>query len=195
MFEAGVWTTPCSNPEFENSLSPRNSNPGFGNSMFEPGLWGTLCWNPGFWFSPSPRRVRTLGSPRTLCSIPGLGELFVGTPGSGTPRPPPPSGSSNSGFGNSMFRQTSKSSWVGGMLHHRSAKGLRRGGPQPPPVFLEACRYQRKRLLMTSPCHKRRSGHTKLLYGGFLRRNKRKRRQRKKLSMKSSSSQGGLRGL
>ena len=113
---------------------PESSNPGFGNSMFEPGVWGTLCWNPGFWFSPSPQQFRTLGS-GTLCSNPGFGELYVGTPGSGTP-PPPPSGSSNPGFGNSMFRQNS----LGGMLHHRSAKGgLRRGAPTPP-LFLEACR-------------------------------------------------------
>ena len=83
---------------------PESSNPGFGNSMLEPGVWGTLCWNPGFWFSPSPREFE-----------PWVRELYVRTRGLGNsmlePRglellPPPPPGSSNPGFGNSMFRQT-----------------------------------------------------------------------------------------
>ena len=51
---------------------------GLGNSMLEPRVLVLLPF----------QGVRTLGS-ETLCSNPGFGELYVGTPGSGTPFPPP----------------------------------------------------------------------------------------------------------
>ena len=50
---------------------------GLGNSMLEPRVL----------VLPLPQGVRTLGS-GTLCSNPRFGELYVGTPGSGTPPPP-----------------------------------------------------------------------------------------------------------
>ena len=116
--------------------------------MFKPWGSGTLCSNPGFWNymfepwvrelyvrtrglensmfeprvrellpPPRPQRVRTLGS-GTRCSNPGFGELYAGTPGSGSPPPPRefepgfgnPMFKPGVKFGNSMFRQTSKSS-------------------------------------------------------------------------------------
>ena len=54
--------------------------------MFEPGVWGTML-EPRVLVLLPFEGVRTLGS-ETLCSNPGFGELYVGTPGSGTPSPP-----------------------------------------------------------------------------------------------------------
>ena len=56
--------------------------------MFEPGVWGTML-EPRVLVLLPFQGVRTLGS-ETLCSNPGFGGLYVGTPGSGTPSPPPP---------------------------------------------------------------------------------------------------------
>ena len=53
------------------------------------------------------------------------------------------------------------------MLHHRSAKGgLRRGGPNPP-LFLEACRQQRKRLLWPVPATKEEEATRNRFMGRF----------------------------
>ena len=105
----GFWRTPCSNPGFGNSSPlPQRvrtlgsgtpcSNPRLGNSMLEPLGSGS---------PPSPTEFE-----------PWVRELYVRTRALGNsmlePRglelPPPPPGSSNPGFGISMFRQTSKSS-------------------------------------------------------------------------------------
>ena len=63
------------------------------------------------------------------------------------------------------------------------------------PYHASSVKSQRKGLPMTSPCHKRRRGHTKPLYGGFLRRNKRKKRQRKSVNEEFFFSKGGEKGL
>ena len=211
--------------------------------MFEPGVLelyvrtlgsGTLCSNPGF----GELHVRTPSSgtppPSPREFEPWVRELHVRTRGLGNsmlePRVlvlPLPPGSSNPGFGNSMFEPgvwgtrceprglellppsppRELEPWVRELHVPSNFKeqlsrghapssfgegGLEKGGHQPPAVS-RSLPTTKKKIVMASPCHKRRRGHTKPLYGAFLRRNKRKRKQRKRLSMRSSSSQGGLR--
>ena len=106
------------------------------NSMFEPGVWGTML-EPRVLVLLPFQGVRTLGSD-TLCSNPGFGELYVGTPGSGTP-------SSSREFEPwvwelHMFRQISIVTMVAekacSMIVRRS--GAWEGGA--PSAVLEACR-------------------------------------------------------